>query len=95
MEIEYQLDLDRAVVLVAFPFENDKNSSYETGVIGAIPVEDVYQFIKGLSPITDNIIVCDTTEGNYRHKDTLENTLKEFKDYFHSTYGVGRDWVTE
>lgn len=82
IEVEYQLDADLAVVMVAFPYENEPNADFETAFTGNVEVDGVYDFIKGIDQSDLTIIVCDTTDGEYKHKDTLENTLKEYADLF-------------
>lgn len=93
-EIEYQLDEDKAVVLLSHPFENCEHSDYETVCMGIIAVDGVYDFVKAIHDKVD-IIISDTTYGEHYHKYTLNYTLKEFAHLFDSNYGAGRDWEVE
>lgn len=95
IEIEYHLDLDRVAVLPSFPYENDLDSDFELELVGHIAVEDVYDFVNELVKVNDSIIICDTTEGEYYHDDSLENTLKEHSHLFKIGYFGSRDWQAD
>lgn len=95
IEIEYQLDLDRVVILPSFPYENIVDSDFESELVGYIAVEDVYDFVNELVKVNDSIIVSDTTEGDFFHEHSLENTLKDHSHLFVSGYGASRDWQAD
>lgn len=92
-EIEYQLDRDKAVILLAYPYDNEIGDDYSTERVGEIDVSQVYTVAKAIdSEIA--VIISDTTYGDFYHEDTLENTLKELSQLFHSNYCGGREWLT-
>lgn len=92
-DIEYQLDADRVVIGLSYPYENLKNSDDQLEYLFDLKVDEVYDFIKEVNNERVYLIVSDTTEGNFKHNDTLENTLKEFSELFHPNYCAGREWV--
>lgn len=89
--IEYQLDKNEVVVLLSYPYENDKGSDVEIEMVCNINVDEVYDFVKGIDNDCKHIIISDTTYGDFKHNDTLEKTLKEYKEYF-KIYCGGREW---
>ena len=93
-EIEYQLDIERVVVLLSRPYENVEDSDEDIEFIFNINVDEVYDFVKGIDNDCKHIIISDTTHGDYKHNDTLENTLKEYSEYF-KIYCGSREWETK
>lgn len=92
-EIEYQLDRGNAVILLSYPFENGIGADYSAERVGEIDVSQVYTVAKAIDNEID-VIISDTTYGDFYHEDTLENTLKELSHLFYSNYCGGREWLT-
>ena len=90
-EIEYQLDIERVVVLLSRPYENTKDSDFDVDTVCNVNVNEVYDFVKGIDKDCKHIIISDTTEGDFKHTDTLDNTLKEYSEHF-KIYCGGREW---
>ena len=80
-------------MLLSYPYENDEESDFEVDMVCNINVNEVYDFIKGIDNDCKHIIISDTTEGDFKHNNTLENTLKEYKEYF-KIYCGSREWET-
>lgn len=92
--VEYQLDYNRAVGSIAIPYDNNEDFDYES--IFEVHHEKLYDLLKMLKLDNFGLFISDTTDGEHYHKDTLENTLKEFSKNFDSQYGgASKEWKTQ
>lgn len=94
-EIEIQLDIDKVVVLSSVAYKDERDSDFEMVVLGDFKVKKLKKFIDKLEKtnVYKTIILSDTTEGNYRHEKSLQDTLGKHSHLF-MVYCGSRAWRT-